>query len=309
MEPVVVGQDADFGVVIGRFQIDRLHSAHIDLIQSVQDRHPSVIILLGVSSVPVTKNDPLPFMVRMEMLHKEFPNVKILPVHDHKYDSVWSTHVDKTIRDIIGPNHTATIYGGTDSFVNHYFGKFPTISMDSKVYVATRATGDRKLIGVVGSRSMDPDEAFRAGIIYATQNQYAACIPTVDVVIRNEKNEILLVKKPHEDKWRFCGGFADVGSATYEEDARREVHEELGIEISDPKFMFSVLINDWRYRVNPNKIKSLVFVATYVHGRINPQDDIEQAQWFAISELSLRKLELIEPEHVQIYDNFLTFIK
>ena len=39
----------DVGIIVGRFQVDELHDAHVDLIQYVFDQHPKVIIFLGLS--------------------------------------------------------------------------------------------------------------------------------------------------------------------------------------------------------------------------------------------------------------------
>ena len=41
---------ADVGVLVGRFQVHKLHQAHLDLIRYVIERHDRVLIFLGTSS-------------------------------------------------------------------------------------------------------------------------------------------------------------------------------------------------------------------------------------------------------------------
>ena len=55
-------------------------------------------------------------------------------------------------------------------------------------------------------------------------------------------DQVLLVKKPGEKAWRFIGGFSDPSSNSLEEDAKREVKEETGVDISEPVYLGSSLI-------------------------------------------------------------------
>jgi bifunctional NMN adenylyltransferase/nudix hydrolase len=125
---------------------------------------------------------------------------------------------------------------------------------------------------------------------------------TVDVaIINNDKNEILLVKKPNENKYRFCGGFSDPNSESLEQDARREVKEETGVEIGEPKYIGSTLISDWRYNrgCEQDRIKTALFVADYVYGNPQGADDVEAAKWFKLN--TLKKSDIME-EHGVLLD-------
>jgi bifunctional NMN adenylyltransferase/nudix hydrolase len=110
---------------------------------------------------------------------------------------------------------------------------------------------------------------------------------TVDVAIFNEDyTKILLGKKANEDQYRLIGGFADPGSDSYEADARREVREETGLSITDPEYIGSYRIDDWRYRGEPDrKIKTLLFVAKVFSGSARAADDIAEVRWFEIDDL------------------------
>ncbi len=53
------------------------------------------------------------------------------------------------------------------------------------------------------------------------------------------------------------------------EDAKREVQEEAGVEVGNITYLGSTLINDWRYRGEIDKIKTALFVAKYVFGKLS----------------------------------------
>ena len=47
-------KDFEVGVIIGRFQVNKLHPGHRSLINYALDNHKKVIILLGVSRIQNT---------------------------------------------------------------------------------------------------------------------------------------------------------------------------------------------------------------------------------------------------------------
>ena len=63
----------DVGVIVGRFQVPELHPGHIDLIQTVCDAHDKVVIFLGLSPLMVTRENPLDFESRKQMILAKFP--------------------------------------------------------------------------------------------------------------------------------------------------------------------------------------------------------------------------------------------
>ncbi len=149
--------------------------------------------------------------------------------------------------------------------------------------------------------------AFRCGVIWAMHNQYDKVFPTVDIAILNDTGtEMLLGRKPTETKFRFIGGFSDVKSPTYEADARREVAEETGIEITDPVYIGSTLIDDWRYRGEKDKIKTLFFVATHMYGQVGADDDIAEVRWFKLA--NVNKGDMVET-HWPLYDMLKAYLK
>lgn len=284
----------DVGIIVGRFHTHDLHEAHKDLIQSVLDRHERVIIFLGLAPIKNTIINPLDFKSRKAMIEESFKDVEIHYVDDNRDDSVWSKNLDKQIQKWLLPTQTVTLYGSRDCFIKHYSGKFPTCELESEIFVS--ATEIRKKI----INNYPPTRDFRAGMIAATGTRFPTAYQTVDVAIINTpKNEILLVKKPNENKFRFCGGFSDPRSNSLEDDAKREVMEETGVEVAYPQYVGSTLIKDWRYEYEQDKIKTALFVAEYMFGTPQGADDVEVAKWFKLS--TLKKEDLME-EHGILLD-------
>ncbi len=65
--------------------------------------------------------------------------------------------------------------------------------------------------------------------------------PTNAVMLRNEKEELLLVKRKHDPQkglWDLPGGFININE-TVEESVHREISEELNIRISDIRYVCS----------------------------------------------------------------------
>jgi bifunctional NMN adenylyltransferase/nudix hydrolase len=284
---------ADVGILIGRFQVDNLHQSHIELIDFVQSNHSRTIIFLGYSPIPCTQNNPLPWRARKQMILEKYPNVDVLFIKDVNNDEVWSKKLDEYIEDLIG-HKSAVLYGGRDSFIPHYHGKYPTCELMMEQYCS--GTDIRQNIGNNTISSSD----FRAGVIFATQNQYPTSIPTVDIAIIKHVNyqegyasdnnwveydAVLLVRKPNEEKWRFPGGFVKPGE-TWEQAVKREGYEETDLEFDDLKYIGSYSIDDWRYSKEINKITTSFFKAKYIFGSEKGQDDVKEAKWFDLKKLN-----------------------
>ena len=68
------------GVVIGRFQVDEIHTGHVKLLRYVECKHPSVLILLGCKNAPQDCQNPLEFAPRAQMMNAVCPAEVILPI-------------------------------------------------------------------------------------------------------------------------------------------------------------------------------------------------------------------------------------
>jgi bifunctional NMN adenylyltransferase/nudix hydrolase len=274
------GEVATVGVIVGRFQVPRLHDVHKDLIKIVSTAHPKTIVFLGLSPLLGTRNNPLDFECRKKMVLSDFPEVTVLYIKDCRSDDDWSRVLDKQISDIIGPNDTVLLYGGRDSFIRHYTGKFATQQLESDRYIS--GSEIRKEI----SKRTKESAEFRAGVIWSAYNHYPTAYCTIDAAIfDNDGERILLARKPAETAYRLVGGFSDPGSPSLEADVRREIMEEANIEVTDPVYVGSALIDDWRYRNEIDRIKTTLFACRYMMGSPRGGDDICEVRWFKLSDI------------------------
>ena len=287
---------ADVGIIVGRFQVNELHEAHVDLINSVAQKHDRVLLFLGNSIIRNTTSNPLDYRARRAMIADKFPNVEIHYINDHPSDAVWSKNLDKQITEQLLPLQTVILYGSRDSFLKAYSGKFNVCELEATTFIS--GTEVRRRV----SNNYPPTADYRAGMIAATAYRYPTAFQTVDIAVVNDKREILLARKPDEKKWRFIGGFSDPRSVSLEADAKREVSEEASIEVDGITYLGSTLIDDWRYRGEQDKIKTALFVAKYVFGKPEGADDIAEVKWVPIG-TGLGK-DNIEPLHHVLVDMF-----
>lgn len=290
--------DAAVGVIVGRFQVNELHDAHRELIDHVRRNHPKVIIALGVTSKLGSRNNPLDFISRRQMIQESYMDVDIVAIHDNRSDHNWSRELDRRIREV-SPTGGVIIYGGRDSFISHYDGAFRTQELESDAYYNFSGTEIRNQLAKKSTSSAD----FRAGVIYACSNRYPTGYPTVDVAIVHE-GRLLLGRKLNEDKYRFIGGFFDPKSDTsLEMAARREASEETGgMSVEIDKYIGSFVVDDWRYRGERDKIITTFYQAKKLYGPSIPSDDIAELKWF---DLTAIKADSIMYEHIPLMNAFL----
>ena len=293
----IVRKKYDIGVIIGRFQIHKLHSEHKKLFEFVLERHDRIIVFLGVSAAINTRKNPLDFVSRKKMIDEEYGDKisAIMPIHDQKSDYVWSEKLDEKIRDVF-PNGSVVLYGSRDSFIPYYHGAFDTCELMPDSFIS--ATDIRKEISNKTLRTED----FRAGMIYGANATFPLVYTTVDVAILNEDNsKILLGRKLNERKFRYVGGFSDIDDESFEAAAKREVLEETGlVEISDLKYVCTKKVNDWRYRNEKDRsIITVFFKAKFIFGSPTPKDDIVELKWWNIDEIT--EDNLVE-EHWKLFE-------
>ena len=299
LKPEIDTSEYPVGVIIARFQVHKLHEAHRLLIDRVCENHKKVILFLGVSEIENTRSNPLDFATRKVMIEELYKdkNIVILPLKDQRSDKTWSDYIDSMIQIPFG-NLPAVIYGGRDSFIPYYKGKYKTAELTTTIFVS--GTEVRREV----SREIISSPDFRAGVIHATYAQRPVTYPTVDVVIKNESGDFLLCKKPGEDKYRFIGGFVLREDQSLESSVKRIVGNKCGsIEIGDLKYIGSQVINDWRYKKGESGIMTTLFEVKFLFGGITPSDEISELRWFKREELNL---DLIMEEHKGL---FLTYFK
>jgi bifunctional NMN adenylyltransferase/nudix hydrolase len=270
------------------------------MIDEVVKRHKHTIIVIGNSLMRGTIANPLDFRARKAMIQEKFPKIDILYINDiPKDNALWSTNLDKLIKDNIGANETVAIYGSKDTFISKYNGKFSTFVFEASSFVGADELRRQ------ATSNYQPNEQYRAGIVAAQANRFPTAYQTVDVAIVDDNGRLLMGRKPTETKWRFIGGFSDPNSTSLEMDARREAAEETGVEIDGITYLGSLKINDSRYMGEVDCIKTAFFVGKYIFGRPQGNDDIAEVKWIPIKELN--KNDIGEFHHVlvdMLFDKF-----
>ncbi len=290
----------DVGVIVARFQIDKLHEGHMALIDHVTGQHSKVIVFLGLSPLKCTYEDPLDFECRKLMLQELYPDINILYIKDMKSDIYWSKKLDGMIKDVTGPDQTVTLYGGRSSFIDRYHGKHICIEMEQTSYES--GSKRRKQI----SNLVKASKKFRQGVIWGSANRYINPIPCIDAIILNEDGDkMLLAKKPNEDEYRFVGGHVDPRESL-EDTVKREVFEETCLEVGDIKYLGSAPIDDWRHKGKRSSIISTLFQTKRIFGNADARDDIEELKWFTIDELKKSYKTLLVTGHIPLFEIFIS---
>ncbi|MBT3577531.1 hypothetical protein HN499_01840 [archaeon] len=277
-------QGADVGVLVARFQVDELHEAHCSLIEGVLENHGKTIIFLGLSHM-CTRNNPLDFEARKQMILEKYPEAIVLYIKDVGNSELWSKQLDGKIGDVAGPTSTVILYGGRESFINHYSGKYDTCEMLQTTYES--GSDIRKKIGSKVKASSD----FRAGVLWAAQNQYPKIVPSVDIAIWGEEKDLLLMGKwKNSDKYRFIGGIVKEPSP-FDVEVEKEVSKKAYIDISEPIHIGSYPIDDWRYRRELDGVVTTFFEAVHMSGQPTPMDNMVELKWFEANLISSRDVD------------------
>ena len=269
----------DVGVIIGRFQVDELHPGHKHLIEMVHKQHKKVIILVGVTEALGTKDNPLDYPSRMG-LFKDYvgPNVIIHPIQDVPSNREWSINVDRIIRSTV-PIGSVRLYGGRDSFIEHYEGVHDTFEYD----IISNIEGT-KIRFDLGKEVID-SPVFRAGVIHSTQNTYPKAYPTVDIaVVKHPENLVLLGKKRSGTGLNFPGGFVDPTDLSLEYAALRELREEVEVTVhnDEVEYIGSCPIDDYRYKGTSEKIMTTFFMVPHFCGPTKAKEEFESVDWYSL---------------------------
>lgn len=251
-----------------------------------------MIIVLGCSPVTPSAHNPLSFLDREQMIGETISGVTVMPLDDTTQDDVWSFNLDWRLDEIL-KNTPARLYGRKDTVVERYVGRYPCEVFEPEETYTQKQIYDQL------TANANPGVERRIGVIQATLDRYPAAFPTVDIaILSNDEQQVLLGRKPNEDLWRLPGGFAEPWSESFEDDAAREAEEETGVVITDPVYVGSFKGKDWRYRLERDKIKTLLFTAKVGSGTPQAGDDLEEVKWFPISQIA--NGQIIDSHHVLI---------
>ena len=293
----------EIGVCICRFQTPNLTEGHQYLLDFVQEKSDKLVVILGVATTIIAINNPLTYEMRKDMVQSMYPSADIYPLMDISDDLLWNNALDEILLPYDKEN--ITMYGGRDSFLPYYVGRFNTCDIGKTPVDHIKATEirnklkDYKNFHEVTKETLIPfllqgvdkdvlDFCFRCGVIWASQNKYPVAYATVDIgVVRVNKGivEILLGRKPNQNVWVIMGGFVDTTDENYLSAAKRELCEEIkGIKTTELKFIGSFKIDDWRYRKTSDKIITNLHICKWIEGEPEGTDDLIEAKFFTFEQ-------------------------
>ena len=283
--------------IVGRFQVPSLHEAHVQLFQEILKNHQRVLVFIGVSQILGTRNDPLDFITRKNMIEETYPEVTCLPIADIPGDDVaWSRSLDNIIH-LITPIGQLTLYGGRDSFVEHYTGKHRAVELDAFPWVTGIEIREE-----VGKTTLLTTEA-RKGVIYLAENQYPRVNQVVDVAIMRDhdgERQVLLGLRIEDvgkhSNWRFPGGFVNATDASLEAAARREASEETNTAPESLEYICSMPIPDDRMK-GGDIIMTALFKGEHTFGSVKAGDDLGSVEWRGLYD---RNLKFMYQNHVPL---------
>lgn len=281
-------------VIIGRFQTNKLHQGHLELIKQVKATGNDILVLIGTTAATGTDKNPLSFEVRRHLFDTYFNNTPIIELKDAPSDKDWSNQIDYIIESLGFTE--ARIWGGRDNSIEGYYhGKHEIELIESAGNHSATAT--RKEI------AKEPINCpnFRAGIIHHVENRYPIVYSTVDVALYNNQGEFLMGKKGN--KFMFIGGFVDPTDYSLIEAASRELKEETGIK-ARIKYYDSFKVDDTRYKKTKDCIMTHLFVGRY--NELPKEEDIIDKEFTEFRYLNRQDINLVSPTHKYMFELLLT---
>jgi 8-oxo-dGTP diphosphatase len=135
----------------------------------------------------------------------------------------------------------------------------------------------------------------------ARVSRYRNPFPTVDIIIRN-KDQVVLIERQNEPfGWALPGGFVDYGE-TLEIAATREAREETGLELEDLR-QFHVYSDPTR---DPRQHNISVVFTAHGNGTLRAGDDAQNARWFRLdalpSPLCFDHAKILDDYRKSVYD-------
>ena len=119
-------------------------------------------------------------------------------------------------------------------------------------------------------------------------------VPAVNVVVSNDADEILLIRRSDNDNWALPGGAIDLGESAAQA-AVRETREETGIECevtglvgiyTDPKHIILYTSNG-----EARQEFSIVLTARPIGGEPTTSDESTEVRWVAPTEAQMLTMD------------------
>lgn len=112
--------------------------------------------------------------------------------------------------------------------------------------------------------------------------------PGANMLLRGERGRVLLLRQAYNGLWTLPGGSMELGE-TFEQTARRELKEDMGLEVGDLRALNLYIGPEYRFTYPHGDVMDIVsqlFEAQCTGGVLAlPAGEITEAAWFALDEL------------------------
>lgn len=116
--------------------------------------------------------------------------------------------------------------------------------------------------------------------------------PAQSVILKNDKDQYLFVIRalePRKGYLDFPGGFVDANE-DFEGSARREVKEELGIDIGELKYLISGL-DEYLFQGINYKVANVAYTGQLPkEAKLKPADDVSGFEFYNLNDIPLERL-------------------
>lgn len=144
---------------------------------------------------------------------------------------------------------------------------------------------------VCGSDTIKPDSAKSVLCPACDFTYFFNPAAAVAAIIVNTKNELLVAVRasdPGKGQWDLPGGFVDPGESA-EEAVRREIKEELNLDIKSTTYFYS-MPNEYVYKQVTYTTVDLAFICQVDDfSDIQAMDDIEDVMFISANDVELEK--------------------
>lgn len=127
---------------------------------------------------------------------------------------------------------------------------------------------------------------------YTEQNERPA--PCVDIIVLNEKDEILLAKRsiePQRDYWGIIGGRMEVGDNNIESAAQREVAEETGLDVEITHLVDVLADSKFDPLADPRFYAvQVVYLARKTGGSLRSTPEAGEFKWLPLEKIEKERL-------------------
>lgn len=313
-------------ITFGRFE--PLDTTHVDALRRMLDIAHRVVVLIGSAGLPRSPQHPWTFDERAATIEAamgdEAMHVICRPLADHLYDEeAWRAEIERAVADVVHEQVAVSediplpfpkveaLGGASEQVLRDLFFDGDAQAVARAVPPAVAAFLQMFRHDDAFPALMDEHETIRKYKQSWASAPYPPVFVTADTIATCSGHVLLIQRKsmPGRGLWAFPGGFLD-GDEWLVDGARRELHEETGLELTAEEFrarLKATRLLDYPQRSQRGRTISHGFHVDLGDGplpEVTGADDAMQAKWIPIAEARTMRDRMFE-DHFSILEYFL----